>query len=459
MGINTGASFAAVQLSQERLAHVAFLGEFDADIDLLQRIVLALDQYQHGRLQKMGPPVIRIRVDDRINSGQRLGGLAGFGQLKSFVQPGLSNAHPLLPDFAPTFGGLAEQWTSTQPAEHRQNKNVTPNCAGSCMLHIFTAAMQRTSIPIRIPVFGVLCFVLIALPLVKASASTEGVLLSRTTGNHLFAPVLVNQKPAWFAVDTGAALTIVDAKKAHILGLSSLGKTIELPSQIEVNDRVVPVANLQNLSLGTQSLGSGPVALIDLTSFRARLRNDGTAVPMDGILGLDILERYRAIIDCSQQRIYLQIGSPADLSGVQMDIRKRHLKSIPMRITRSGALEIEGNLNGRRYSFVVDTGGFTTLLPLAVAKESGIPIIHTGVNAKGIHSKTRAVMAGIAPQMGIGRYSLGTTVVGITDLPPGPEDLRYEFGGLLGADFFFQHHSIIDVGNQKLYFTEVAVGG
>ncbi|HXM03246.1 MAG TPA: aspartyl protease family protein [Chthoniobacterales bacterium] len=283
--------------------------------------------------------------------------------------------------------------------------------------------------------------------------------MSRTTGNHLFAPVLVNRKPAWFAVDTGAALTIVDRKKAHELGLASLGKTVELPNQIEVNDRIVPVANLQNLSLGSQSLGSGPVALIDLTSFRARLRSDGTAVPMDGILGLDILQTYKAIIDCAQQRIYLQIGSSSELAGAQLDIRKQHLKSIPMRITRSGALEIEGSLNGRRYSFVVDTGGFTTLLPVQVASEGGIPIIHTGVNAKGIHSKTRAVWAGIAPQMSIGRYSLGTTVVGITALPPGPEDLRYEFGGLLGADFFFQHHGIIDVGNQKLYFRETSSGG
>jgi predicted aspartyl protease len=270
--------------------------------------------------------------------------------------------------------------------------------------------------------------------------------------------VLVNRKPAWFAVDTGAALTIVDRKKAQELGLASLGKTVELPNQIEVNDRVVPVANLQNLSLGKQSLGSGPVALIDLTQFRARLRTGGTAVPMDGILGLDILERYKAIIDCSQERIYMQIGSPSDLAAVQTDIRRQHLKSLPMRITRSGALEIQGSLNGRRYSFVVDTGGFTTLLPVQVASQSGIPIIHTGVNAKGIHSKTRAVWAGIAPQFSIGRYNLGTTVVGITALPPGPEDLRYEFGGLLGADFFFEHHGIIDVGNQKLYFRETATG-
>jgi predicted aspartyl protease len=319
--------------------------------------------------------------------------------------------------------------------------------------------MQRTLSPLRIPVFGVFYFVLIALPCVKASESAGGVMLSRTTGNHLFAPVLVNRKPAWFAVDTGAALTIVDRKKAQELGLASLGKTVELPNQIEVNDRVVPVANVQNLSLGTQNLGSGPVALIDLTQFRARLRTGGTAVPMDGILGLDILQQYKAIIDCAQERIYMQIGSPSDLAAVETDIRRQHLRSIPMRITRSGALEIEGSLNGRRYSFVVDTGGFTTLLPVQVASQSGIPIIHTGVNAKGIHSKTRAVWAGIAPQLSIGKYNLGTTVVGITALPPGPEDLRYEFGGLLGADFFFEHHGIIDVGNQKLYFRETATGG
>ena len=319
--------------------------------------------------------------------------------------------------------------------------------------------MQRTLFPLRIPVFAVLYFVLIALPCLKASESTDGVILSRTTGNHLFAPVLVNRKPAWFAVDTGAALTIVDRKKAHELGLASLDKTVELPNQIEVNDRVVPVANLQNLSLGTQSLGSGPVALIDLTAFRARLRTDGAAVPMDGILGLDILERYKAVIDCAQQRIYMQLGSPSEIAAVQQNIRRLHLKSIPMRITHSGALEVEGNLNGRRYSFVVDTGGFTTLLPVQVASAAGIPIIHTGVNAKGIHSKTRAVWAGITPSMSIGRYNLGTTVVGITALPPGPEDLRYEFGGLLGADFFFQHHGIIDVGNQKLYFREIAGAG
>src|SRR6201998_142944 len=130
--------------------------------------------------------------------------------------------------------------------------------------------MQRTLFSLRIPVFGVFYFVLIALPCVKASESAGGIMLSRTTGNHLFAPVLVNRKPAWFAVDTGAALTIVDRKKAQKLGLASLGKTVELPNQIEVNDRVVPVANVQNLSLGKQSLGSGAGGVIGSSPVRGK---------------------------------------------------------------------------------------------------------------------------------------------------------------------------------------------
>jgi len=108
MGINTGASLATVKLSQERLASHCLFGEFDAEINLLKRIILALDQNQYGSLQEMGPPVVRIRVDDRINSGERFCCLTGFGELKSLVQPGLANTHPLLPDFTPAVSGLGQ---------------------------------------------------------------------------------------------------------------------------------------------------------------------------------------------------------------------------------------------------------------------------------------------------------------------------------------------------------------
>jgi hypothetical protein len=105
-----------------------------------------------------------------------------------------------------------------------------------------------------------------------------------------------------------------------------------------------------------------------------------------------------------------------------------------------------------QYSFVVDTGGFATLLPLQVARQNGIPVIGTTMNAKGIHSKERPVGVTIAQQFDLGRYQLGPVLIGVTALPEGPEDLRHQFGGLIGADFFFEHHGIIDVGSQTLYF-------
>jgi predicted aspartyl protease len=285
----------------------------------------------------------------------------------------------------------------------------------------------------------------------QASEIPTGVFLSRTTGNHLFVPVRINHRPAWFAVDTGAALTIVDSNRANLFGVSGETKVVELPRQIEVNDRVVPVARIGNLQVGNEDLGAGPVALIDLRAFSAKFRDSGNTVQMDGILGLDILERYRAVIDCAQRRIYLQSAS-ANSGDLLRRLSAYRLHRVPLRITTSGALEVEGHIGDQRYSFVVDTGGFATLIPRKVATQTGITLVGTSANAKGIHSKERPVSIAVAPKLDIGKYNLGSVVVGVTVLPEGPEDLAYPFGGLLGADFFFERNGIIDVGNRNLYF-------
>ncbi len=286
----------------------------------------------------------------------------------------------------------------------------------------------------------------------KASEpDSAGTSLSRSTGNHLFVPVQVNHRPAWFAIDTGAALSIVDAAKAKTLGLSKGLGVVQVPRQIEVNDRTVPVGMVDSLYVGLDNLGSGPVALIDLRDFRARLRDSGHQITMDGIIGLDILQRYNAIIDCRNQRIYLLTGG-GNGDTILRRTKTGRYNAVPMRITHSGALEVIGRIGRNRYSFVVDTGGFATLIPSAVAKENGIPVIRTTVNAKGIHSKERPVGVTIAPEFDLGNVVLGPQMIGVTGLPEGPEDLRYQFGGLIGADFFFERGGIIDVGNKTLYF-------
>ena len=291
-------------------------------------------------------------------------------------------------------------------------------------------------------------------PSVKASEpdqTASGISLSRSTGNHLFVSVRVNNRPAWFAVDTGAALSIVDSSKAKLLGLSKSTGVVRVPKQIEVNNRIVPVAVVDSLYVGRDYLGSGPVALIDLRDFQARLRGSGHRVTMDGIIGLDILQRYNAVIDCRNQRIYLTDPSK-DAGAVIKLAKKGRYNTVPMRITHSGALEVEGRIGRNRYSFVVDTGGFATLVPSQVARQNGIPVIGTTVNAKGIHSKERPVGVTIAPEFDLGKYPLGPALIGVTGLPEGPEDLRYQFGGLIGADFFFERNGIIDVGSKTLYF-------
>ena len=311
--------------------------------------------------------------------------------------------------------------------------------------------MERVLLVVSRVVFLGAAALLCAVGPARAYEAGGGIALSRSTGNHLFAPVRINEKPAWFAVDTGAALTIVDTTKAKALGLQYQGTEVQVPRQIEVNNRVVPVAHVDALEVGSTNLGSGPVALIDLKDFRGRLRETGNYVAMDGIIGLDIMQRYGAVIDCGNQRIYLQTqGDPA--GDLLRYVRARHYKSVPLRIARSGALEVEAQLGSNRYSFVVDTGGFATLVTLKVAAQNGVPVLGTTVNARGIHSKERPVGLGLTPMLQIGSYRLGPTLVGVTALPEGPEDLRYPFGGLIGADFLFNRHGVIDIKDQRLYF-------
>jgi predicted aspartyl protease len=297
-----------------------------------------------------------------------------------------------------------------------------------------------------------LYYVVLFFPSAKAlEQGSSPVELRRSTGNHLLVPVRVNNQPAWFAVDTGAALTIVDAGRAKSFGLVEQKRQIHLPRQIEVNNRTVPVAIISNLTMGQRNLGTGPVALVDLRGFGSRLAGSGDRVPMDGIIGLDILEHFNAVIDCTNQRIYFP-ATNREARQVARAVQRGKYRKVPLTITRAGALEVAGQLGQRTYSFVVDTGGFATLIPSQVAAENGIAIVGSAVKARGIHSSERAVGVAIAPVFGVGKHDLGPTVMGVTGLPDGPDDLQNPFGGLIGADFLFERHSIIDIGNRTLYF-------
>jgi predicted aspartyl protease len=278
-----------------------------------------------------------------------------------------------------------------------------------------------------------------------------GVGLSRSMGNHLFVHVSINDHPAWFVVDTGAALSIVDTTKAKTLGLR-IGGSVDLPRKIEVNSRVVPVAYVNALRIGPRDLGPGPVALTDLSGFRTQIKGSEDSINMDGIIGLDILQSTHAVIDCRNQRIYFETAQDHSGREVVRGARRNRFHKVPLDITKSGALEVQGRIGQSDLSFVVDTGGFATLIPLQVARQTGVAIVGTTANAKGIHSKALPVGIAVASEMNLGKYALGSMLVGVTGLPNGPDDLTHPFGGLLGADFLIGHNAIIDIGNKAMYF-------
>ena len=101
---------------------------------------------------------------------------------------------------------------------------------------------------------------------------------------------------------------------------------------------------------------------------------------------------------------------------------------------------------------IVDDHGFRTFGQDGCREDRGSFWGQRSATGPPPESPANPVGVALTPLVEIGKYNLGPMLVGVTGLPEGPEDLRFPFGGLIGADFFFEHHGVIDVGNKVLYF-------
>lgn len=113
-------------------------------------------------------------------------------------------------------------------------------------------------------------------------------------GNNFVVPVLVNSVPLRLLLDTGASLTVLRPASA-----SRVGTEIHAAAAISLetaNGRLrAPLGLIRHLNIGGARLSELRVAIVDL----------GALDEVDGLLGMDVLSRYRVTIDRQQARLYL----------------------------------------------------------------------------------------------------------------------------------------------------------
>jgi predicted aspartyl protease len=173
--------------------------------------------------------------------------------------------------------------------------------------------------------------------------------LTRRLENHMLAPVQLNGRKANFIVDTGAAYSCLDLRKAGSFGLQPKNGVA-----VTLNGRKHITTQIDVTSIGPVEIRNLKMVLIDFSEFERR-RGSGE-IQADGILGLDVLRLGRAVLDCQQLRLFWKAvpGAPNVMAST---LRGAGWTAVKLQL-KDNLYFANGILNETPTRFVVDTGAF-----------------------------------------------------------------------------------------------------
>lgn len=125
-------------------------------------------------------------------------------------------------------------------------------------------------------------------------------------GKHLIVNAKVNEKPARLLIDTGASRTVFDFNRIHLF---EKGKKPELHSKVSsglgTSTMESHVITLKSLHFGKLAIKNYSTVLLDLSHVNdsyKRIRKK----PIDGVIGSDLLLKYKAVVDYRKLSLTLE---------------------------------------------------------------------------------------------------------------------------------------------------------
>jgi predicted aspartyl protease len=316
---------------------------------------------------------------------------------------------------------------------------------------------------------GLIGFALLILAASVSAAAKEqplaghgAVQLVRGPENHLLVPASVNGHPASFLLDTGENLTFLQNDRATALGAQNLGR------QTHVGALWFSLGQIDRLGLGTVMLSAVEVALYDPAQFRGPVPGRGGKAA-DGIIGLGLLQRHGALINCRTQQLFIQSDTATrlDLAATTGGLG---FTRIPITPSGQGQLTVPcsiGNISGR---LVIDTGAPVTIFDANGVRDLNWKKEATAKPARTASGRIRPVALSELNGLRIGGLPIAAQKFAIIDLFDPKKPLRVFTGinrlvgydariprskhdvlGLLGSELLYQRSAIIDLSSMSLY--------
>jgi hypothetical protein len=290
---------------------------------------------------------------------------------------------------------------------------------------------------------------------VSSALDTPGGVISTVRGGDLvFAAVSVNRAPAtWWLVDTGATICEFDLETANRLHLKRSTGYRLTTSPKNRGERFILVET-PDLLVGTIQCGPLVVLAHPLAQALSQSKSPANwsgAFHKTGLLGMNLLVAKRALILWRKQLIYL--APSADQVKSKAEYKGEGYLAVPLSITASRQIQIEGTLGDNHYQFCLDSGTPKTMIEQSVVDQDRLPsrltnsVVRSPMNAFP-DSKVSQV---VGTRFQLGDYDLSKRQILAASLHLTKSDRGDIWAGLIGADILWDYDAVIDFGSNTLY--------
>jgi predicted aspartyl protease len=265
--------------------------------------------------------------------------------------------------------------------------------------------------------------------------------------NKMIMPVRINGQSANLLVDTGSNQLILDAEAAESFGVRPSPRGLRYLRFTELQGQLLPVGFAQSISAGTMNFGGSPVTLRGSN----HSRGGGGAGHLDGVLGLDILFRYKALINCRTKLVFFKVDEARRINLGSAALSDKFTR-VPIQREETGALTVLCSIRGQPMRLLIDTGAFVTILHERFVKSLGLAIEPTRISAQFGRGGSKKIDAAKIDDLHIGVFRMRPEKFGVAPLPQfALQQGRSKIAGILGMDTLYICHAIIDLDGMNLF--------
>jgi hypothetical protein len=293
--------------------------------------------------------------------------------------------------------------------------------------------------------------------------------LKKLSSGHDVVKVTFEDKKGVFILDTGA-ISIINTPKLKKYGLSKNDKLKSAEAagaggNIQVDFYSGKKLNLNgDFEWSPEKIGSTNISAV------ARAISSSTGVRIDGLIGMDLLVEFNALIDIPHRTLYLQRSNgqridesfPDDLAQyfAQNEFQLTKLQRFYLEPIDATYLAVNIAINQTEGLLTIDSGAGQSLL-----SSNSLPLFEVTKRRKALRQENY----GAGGRFRVKRYALdsyfvanreaGLKAISAADLSAVVDYVKRHSGvrvdGVLGQDYLVQRKAVIDIGNDRMFVKPV----